>query len=59
MIYFKPTKDQPGDDYIFVRVKQLDLRQEIPDTNVDVIVANLHVDLLVDLFKRRRSGRPS
>lgn len=34
-----------------VRVKQLDLRQEIPDTNVDVIVANLHADLLAVLFQ--------
>jgi ribosomal protein L11 methyltransferase len=33
-----------------IHVKQLDLRKELPDTGVDVIMANLHHSLLVDLF---------
>jgi len=33
-----------------IEVKQLDLRKELPDTEVDVVMANLHHSLLVDLF---------
>jgi len=33
-----------------IHAKQLDLRKELPDTGVDVIMANLHHSLLVDLF---------
>jgi len=33
-----------------IEVKQLDLRKELPDTEVDVLMANLHQSLLVDLF---------
>ena len=33
-----------------VEVRQLDLRKEIPDTGVDVVIANLHHGLLIDLF---------
>jgi len=33
-----------------IAVKQLDLRKELPDTEVDVVVANLHHSLLADLF---------
>jgi len=34
-----------------VQVKNLDLRNELPDTRVDVILANLHYALLADLFQ--------
>lgn len=34
-----------------VHVQQLDLRKELPDTDVDVVMANLHYTLLADLFK--------
>ena len=33
-----------------IQVRQIDLRKELPDTGVDVIVANLHPGLLIDLF---------
>ncbi len=33
-----------------VQVRQLDLRDELPTTNVDIIMANLHHSLLIDLF---------
>jgi ribosomal protein L11 methyltransferase len=33
-----------------IEVKQLDLRKELPDTGVDVLMANLHHSLLADLF---------
>ena len=33
-----------------IEVRQLDLRKEIPDTGVDVVIANLHHGLLIDLF---------
>lgn len=33
-----------------IQVKQLDLRKELPDTGVDVLMANLHHSLLTDLF---------
>jgi len=35
-----------------VRVKQLDLREEIPETAVDVVMANLHHELLAELFQQ-------
>lgn len=34
-----------------VRVKQLDLRQELPATDVDILMANLHYELLARLFQ--------
>ena len=33
-----------------IEVRQLDIRKELPDTGVDVLMANLHHSLLVDLF---------
>ena len=33
-----------------VRVKELDLTNEFPDTQVDVVMANLHHELLAELF---------
>jgi ribosomal protein L11 methyltransferase len=33
-----------------IEVRQLDLRKELPDTGVDVLMANLHHSLLADLF---------
>jgi ribosomal protein L11 methyltransferase len=33
-----------------IEVRQLDLRKELPDTDVDVVMANLHHSLLIDLF---------
>jgi len=33
-----------------VRVRQIDLRKELPVTKVDVIMANLHHELLIELF---------
>ncbi len=33
-----------------VETKQLDLRNDLPDTGVDVVMANLHHTLLADLF---------
>ena len=33
-----------------IQVRQLDLRKELPDTGVDVLMANLHHSLLADLF---------
>lgn len=33
-----------------IHIKQLDLRKELPDTGVDIIMANLHRSLLIDLF---------
>ena len=33
-----------------IEVKQLDLRDKLPDTGMDVVMANLHHSLLVDLF---------
>ena len=34
-----------------IAVKQLDLRKELPETKVDLLMANLHHSLLTDLFK--------
>ena len=34
-----------------IQTKCLDLRKELPDTGVDVILANLHHELLADLFQ--------
>jgi hypothetical protein len=33
-----------------IQVRQLDLKKELPDTDVDVLMANLHHTLLADLF---------
>jgi ribosomal protein L11 methyltransferase len=33
-----------------IQVKRLDLRKKLPDTGVDVVMANLHQGLLIDLF---------
>lgn len=35
-----------------IQVKQLDLRQELPETNVDIIMANLHYELLAEIFQK-------
>jgi ribosomal protein L11 methyltransferase len=34
-----------------IEVRQLDLRNGLPDTEVDIVLANLHHSLLIDLFE--------
>jgi ribosomal protein L11 methyltransferase len=37
-----------------IKVKQLDLRTEYPPNEVDIVIANLHPELLIDLFANPR-----
>jgi ribosomal protein L11 methyltransferase len=40
-----------------VLIRQLDLRDELPDTGVDIVMANLHHTLLADLFSKKSFWR--